>query len=367
MGDMKKIIITGISGQDGSHMLDFLLSQKEKYDVYGCVRHTSKENCDNFAHLKSKIKIIELDLTDPSCVNRVVKDLSPDYFINFAAQSFVGNSWQIPYLTFQVNAVGVLNVLEAIRNFSPDTRFYSAGSSEEFGDVLYSPQDENHPIRPRSPYGASKAAARHLVKVWRESYGIYAVQGILFNHEGPRRGEKFVTRKITKNVARIHRAMILGKDFEPLRLGNLSAKRDWSYAGDMVESVWRMLNQDIYNPSFSGLEGKELAARIKDYVVSSGETRSVAEFVHEAFGAAGIDGVFEFKNNDDWSSARYVTKHLGKVLVEVDPSFYRPAEVEILMGNSSKIKNELGWSPQFDFKELVEMMVKHDIAETIRR
>ena len=341
---MKRIIIiTGITGQDGSHMADFLLKDPDNF-VYGAHRHLSVENHDNIKHLKSnpRFQKIELDLTDVESINNAFKQYKPDYFINFAANSFVGNSWKMPINHMQTNCMGVLSCLEAIRNFSPNTRFYNAGSSEQFGDVIYSPQDIVHPFRPRSPYGAAKCAAHHLVKVYRDSYDIYTVQGILFNHEGVRRGEDFVTRKITKNVARIYNAKENNESFLPMELGNLDAKRDWSDAEDFVRGVWLMLNQD--SP--------------KDYVLSANETHSVREFVELAFKEAFIDGEWSGNGIEEV----FIDKETKRKLVVINPAFYRPAEVDLLWGDSTPARQELGWSPKTSFSKLVEKMVASDLG-----
>jgi GDPmannose 4,6-dehydratase len=340
---MKSIIITGITGQDGSLMADYILRNTDLF-VYGAHRRLSVPNHKNIEHLKNheRFSTIELDITDPENINQVVREIKPDYFVNFAANSFVGNSWKMPVNHMQTNCMGVLYCLEAIRNFSPETRFYNAGSSEQFGDVIYSPQDINHPFRPRSPYGASKCAAHHLVKVYRDSYDIYAVQGILFNHEGVRRGEEFVTRKITKNVARIYESRKAGNAFLPMELGNLDAKRDWSDAEDFVKGVWLMLNQDKPN----------------DYVLSANETHSVREFVELAFKAAFIEG--------EWSGYGveevFIDKETKQKLVIINSAFYRPAEVELLWGDSTLARINLSWKPETSFSQLVEKMVAADLG-----
>ena len=340
---MKKIIITGITGQDGSLMADYLLNNTDFF-VYGSHRRLSVPNHQNIEHLKNheRFSTIDLDITDPENINQVIREIKPEYFINFAANSFVGNSWKMPINHMQTNCMGVLFCLEAIRNYSPETRFYNAGSSEQFGDVVYSPQDINHPFRPRSPYGASKVAAHALVKVYRDSYNLYAVQGILFNHEGVRRGEEFVTRKITKNVARIYNSKDNKETFPPMELGNLDAKRDWSDAEDFVRGVWLMLNQD--SP--------------KDYILSANETHSVREFVERAFKEAFIDG--------EWSGygieEEFIDKETKQKLVVINPAFYRPAEVELLWGDSEPARQELGWSPKTSFSKLVEKMVASDLG-----
>ena len=348
---MNNIVITGVTGQDGANMVEYLLDNTN-YNIYGVARRASNPNyvnCQKFIN-NSRFKFIYGDLSDAVSIDGIVQSIKPDYFINFGAQSFVGCSWDIPLQTFDANATGVARCLEAIRRFHPACRFYSAGSSEEFGDVDYSPQDIQHPIRVRSPYGASKAAARHLVKVYRESYSLYAVHGILFNHEGTKRGEEFVTRKISKGVARIHNAINNGKTFDPINLGNLDSKRDWSDSEDFVDGVWKMLNQKAP----------------KDYVLSSNETHCIREFVELAFSEAGIQGVWHGSGiNEEYSvSTKYaISKEpLSSILVKVNEKFYRPAEVDLLMGDSTPAREELGWSPKVDFKGLVKKMVAHDIS-----
>ena len=338
---MKKIIITGILGQDGANMAEYLLANFEDFQIHGMMRRCSNPNFVNIEKFKHhpSFKLNFLDLSDSASIDSAVKDIQPDYFINFAANSFVGISWKMPEQVMDVNALGVLRCLEAIRKFKPDCRFYSAGSSEEWGNVDYSPQDIAHPIKPRSPYGASKAAARHLVKVYRESYGLYAVHGILFNHEGTKRGEEFVTRKISKGVARIKNSIDNNQAVAPIELGNLDAKRDWSDSRDFVEGVWLMLNQN--SP--------------KDYILSSGEAHSIREFVEKAFAVAGINGFWYGEGLDE------VFKTDQQTLVKINPEFYRPAEVDLLLGDSTPIREELGWKPKILFDNLVESMVLYDI------
>jgi len=344
----KTVVITGVTGQDGSIMVDFLLKNTD-YLIFGGVRRLSVYNHKNVKHINSdRYHLINFDLTDTHAIARTVEKLQPDYFINFAAQSFVASSWDFARQTWSTNSTSVLDILEAIRLYKPSCRLYQAGSSEEFGNVLYTPQDENHPLRPRSPYGASKAASRQLIKVYRDSYGLYAIQGWLFNHEGPRRGEEFVTRKITKNIARIHDAIKNNQDFTPMELGNINAKRDWSDAEDFIEGVWMMLNQDIYNKNYNG--------NPNEYVFSSNETHTIKEFVQKAFEIASIKGNWVGENEN----AKYISND-GKVLVEVNPKFYRPAEVELLLGNSSKAREELCWQPKISFEQLIKKMVENDI------
>lgn len=350
---MKRVIVTGVTGQDGSYMVDFLLKNTD-HKIYGIRRRSSNPNLENIQHNLNnpRFKLIIADLSDSNSIDEIVKEINPDYFINFAAQSFVGSSWQIPLQTFDITALGVLRCLEAIRKYAPKCRFYSAGSSEEMGDVLYSPQDLNHPIRPRSPYGAAKASARHITKVYRESYNLYAIHSILYNHESERRGEEFVTRKITKNVARIKSAIEKGIPFEPIRLGNLEAKRDWSHSEDFIEGIWLMLNQSVP----------------KEYILSSQETHSIKDFVDKAFEYANIkDGIWLGNGVD---TLYVLPDHLieegnvqSKILVQVDSNFYRPAEVDLLLGDSSDARKELGWVPKNSFDNLVERMVKWDIEK----
>jgi GDPmannose 4,6-dehydratase len=308
--------------------------------------------------------LINFDLTDAHSIAQTISQLQPDYFINFAAQSFVKSSWDFPAQTWDTNTKSIIHILEAIRLHCPSCRFYNAGSSEEFGDVKFTPQDENHPIRPRSPYGASKAAARQLVKVYRESYDLYAVQGWLFNHEGTRRGEEFVTRKITKNAARIMKEIDNGEPVTPLELGNLDAKRDWTDAEDCVDAVWRMMNQDLWNvlwlptnPSTIKWtsDRKTLAKYVKEYVVSSGENHTVREFAEESFRHVGVDG--------KWRGAGVEEKFLwnDQIIVQINPAFYRPAEVDLLLGNPKLIQTELGWKSTTTFAQLVKKMINKDI------
>jgi GDPmannose 4,6-dehydratase len=337
-------------------MVDFLL-KNTRHKIYGMMRRSATPNFKNIEHLTTtRFELVDGDLTDEVSIDRLVKRIKPRYFINFAANSFVGCSWDMPLQVFDTNACGVLRCLEAIKNHSPKCRFYSAGSSEEFGNVDYSPQDITHPLKPRSPYGASKCSARHMVKVYRESYNIYAVHGILFNHEGVRRGEEFVTRKITKGVARIYHEIrdidrwrsrgVGGKPrFDPIELGNLDAKRDWSDSEDFVSGVWLMLNQK----------------QPKDYVLASGKTHSIREFVEEAFSYVQIRGEWKGINENEYYEMDCNGHRLE--LVRVNPEFYRPAEVELLMGDSAPIRKELKWKPKTNFSQLVRKMVKSDMKK----
>ena len=313
----KKALITGITGQDGSYLSELLL--EKGYEVYGMVRRASVERFDRIAHLQDRINLVQGDLTDQSSLDEAVKSIQPDEIYNLAAQSFVPTSWNQPTLTGEVTGIGTTRLLEAVRKIKPDARLYQASSSEMFGKVREVPQTEMTPFHPRSPYGVAKVYGHFITVNYRESYDIFACSGILFNHESPRRGLEFVTRKITSHVAKIK----LGLAGE-LRLGNMDAKRDWGYAGDYVEAMWLMLQQD----------GPD------DYVVATGETHSVEEFVELAFGHAGLD----------W-----------KKYVVIDPKFMRPAEVDLLVGDPGKAKEKLGWKPKVSFAELVKMMVDSDI------
>ena len=339
---IKKVIVTGITGQDGSHMVDYLLKNTD-VEVYGAIRRLSVKNHENILHLKEsdRFKIINLDLNDAHSIRDVVIDIKPDYFINFAAQSFVAGSWDFPIQTWDTDSNSVLHMLESIRRFVPDCRFYNAGSSEEFGDVIKNPQNEEHPLRPQSPYGAAKCAARHLVRVYRESYNLYAVQGWLFNHEGTRRGLDFVTRKISHGVASIKKSLELDSKIPILELGNLDAQRDWSDAEDFMPGVWLMLNQDAP----------------KNYVLGSGEMHTVREFLNESLKCAGI----EYKSSGSQDTEKYHTLD-GKLIFQVSPKFYRPAEVHELCGDCSLAEKEIGWVRKTDFYGLVKKMYENDYS-----
>lgn len=351
----KNIIVTGVTGMDGSNMVDYLLKNTD-YRIYGMVRRTSTPNHENIkgALKNERFSIFCGDLSDPHSIEKAVRELRPAYFINFAAQSFVGSSWDIPAQTFEVGALALIHILEAVRKHCPSCRTYNAGSSEEWGAVEYEPQDENHPMRPQSPYGAAKCAARHIVRVYRQSYNLYAIQGTLLNHEGIRRGEEFVTRKITKEVARIKKSIDSSAPFAPMQIGNIRAKRDWSDSEDFVDGVWRMLNQEVWN----GADPHD-ASTLKEYVLSSNETHTVREFIERAFGVAGIDGLWVGESLLE----TYIRSDTGEALVIINPEFYRPAEVETLYGNSDLARRELQWSPKINFEELVRRMVENDLNQ----
>ena len=317
---MKKALITGITGMDGSHLAELLL--EKGYKVYGLERRCSTPNRTNISHLNNKIRFVEGDLTDQISLVRCLRDIKPDEIYNLAAQSFVHWSFLTPEQTSDVNGLGVLRMLEAIRESEIKTKFYQASTSEMFGKVQETPQNENTPFYPRSPYGVSKLYGHWITKNYRESYDMFACSGILFNHESERRGIEFVTRNITDGVARIN----LGLE-KYITLGNIDAKRDWGYSPDYVEAMWLMLQQDTPN----------------DYVISTGKTHSIKEFLSYAFEHIGIT---------DWSQ-----------YVKQDPRYMRPAEVDILLGDSTKAQTELGWKPKTSLKEMVGKMVANDIEK----
>ena len=331
---MKNALITGINGQDGSYLAELLL--EKGYNVYGIMRRKSVVDYGNVEHIKDKIKFIYADMTDVvSLVNAMkVSDAAEVY--NLAAQSFVATSWEQPLATAQIDALGVTNMLEAIRMVKPSCRFYQASTSEMFGLVQEIPQKETTPFYPRSPYGVAKLYGHWITKNYRESYDMFACSGILFNHESERRGKEFVTRKITDAVARIK----LGVQ-DHVELGNMDSKRDWGHSKDYVYAMWLMLQQD----------------KPDDYVVATGETRTVREFVETAFAKAGIEVEFSGEGVNEIGK----DKATGKVVVKVNPDFFRPAEVDILIGDPTKADTVLGWERQIKFDELVERMVKNDL------
>ncbi len=378
MVDMSKTaIVTGVTGQMGSYFVEFLL--KKGIKVVGTVRRLSVKNHENIDHITDPLfSLAPMDLGDSHSINSLVQAHKPDYFINCAANSFVGSSWDYPEQHFEYNTLGVLRQLEAIKRFSPTTRYINFGSSEEFGDVQYSPQDEKHPGRARSPYGASKIGARQIVKVYRESFNLFALQCWCFNYESPRRGPEFVTRKITLGVARIVKAIQEGKSFEPIELGNLDAKRDWSHAEDFVEGIWRMLNQDDnihHKCHVTGIQMKigspgkvescangnyTLTSRLEEYVFASGETHTVREFVEKAFDDVNIHGTWMGAGQEE---VFMLTPQIDtwSALVRINPEFYRPCEVDLLLGDPSRAKRELGWEPRVSFDELISRMVASDL------
>ncbi|HOO79386.1 MAG TPA: GDP-mannose 4,6-dehydratase [Lachnospiraceae bacterium] len=332
---MKNALITGINGQDGSFLSELLL--EKGYNVYGILRRKSVVDYGNVEHIKDKIHFIYADMTDVVSLINAMKISQADEVYNLAAQSFVATSWEQPIATAEIDAVGVTNMLEAIRTINPKCKYYQASTSEMFGKVQAIPQDENTPFYPRSPYGVAKLYGHWITKNYRESFGLFTCSGILFNHEGERRGKEFVTRKITDTVARIKLGVA-----DCLELGNLDSKRDWGHSKDYVRAMWLMLQQD--EPD--------------DYVVATGVTRTVREFVDIAFKKAGIDIEFSGSGLDEIGK----DKATGKVLVKINPKFFRPAEVELLLGTPKKAEEKLGWTREISFDEMVERMVQTDLA-----
>ena len=330
----KKALITGITGQDGSYLAELLLSKE--YDVYGIIRRKSRLDYGNVEHIKDKIKFIYADMTDMVSLINALKIAQPDEIYNLAAQSFVATSFEQPIATAEIDAIGVTNLLEAMRIVEPNSRLYQASTSEMFGLVQEIPQTEKTPFYPRSPYGVAKLYAHWIVKNYRESYNLFACSGILFNHESERRGLEFVTRKITSAVAKIS----LGKQ-DYIELGNMDAKRDWGHSADYVYGMWLMLQQE----------------KPVDYVLSTGITRTVRDFVEVAFKTVNINIIWEGTGINEIGK----DANTGALLVKVNPNFFRPAEVDILVGDSTKAEKELGWSKKISFEDLVSRMVQNDI------
>lgn len=336
---MKTALITGVTGQDGAYLSKLLL--EKGYKVYGAYRRISHPVTSRLEWLgvDRDIEMVDIDLSEVNNINRLIRDVQPDELYNLAAQSFVGSSWEQPHYTTDINAVGVLRLLEALRTFSPHTRFYQASTSEMFGKVRAVPQNEETPFHPRSPYGVAKVYGHFITINYRESFGLHASSGILFNHESPLRGKEFVTRKITLGLARIAHGHA-----GPIVLGNLDAKRDWGFAGDYVEGMWRMLQQDAAD----------------DYVLATGVTSSIRTFVEHAVRALGIE--IEWKGSG--LGEQGIDRKTGHVLISVSEKFYRPAEVELLLGDPGKARDSLGWSATVDIAALAEMMVNADFART---
>lgn len=331
---MRKALITGITGQDGSYLAELLL--EKGYEVYGIMRRKSVVDYGNVEHVKDKIHFIYADMTDSISLINAMKIAMPDEVYNLAAQSFVATSWEQPIATAEIDGVGVTNILEAIRIVKPNARFYQASTSEMFGLVQEIPQSEKTPFYPRSPYGVAKLYGHWITKNYRESFSMFACSGILFNHESERRGLEFVTRKITNAVANI----CTGNQ-ECLELGNMDAKRDWGHSEDYVRAMWLMLQQD--SPD--------------DYVIATGETRTVREFVDAAFHSAGVSLKWCGRGIDEYA----INQANDKVVVKVNPKFFRPAEVELLLGCPKKAEKALGWERKITFEELVSRMVKNDL------
>lgn len=335
---MKKALITGITGQDGSFLAELLLSKG--YKVFGLIRRNSSDDLGNVKHIANEIEFIYGDMTDESSLRSAVRQSCPDEVYNLAAQSFVKLSWSQPVFTTEVNAVGVLKLLDAIKDIRPEARFYQASTSEMFGLVQEMPQTEKTPFYPRSPYGVSKLYGHWITVNYKESYGMFCSEGILFNHESERRKAEFVTRKITSAAAAISRGLQ-----DKLYLGNLDAERDWGYAGDYVEAMWLMLQQD--NPD--------------SFVVASGEKHSVRDFASVAFEKAGIPIIWQGNGVDE----KGICSKTGRTIIEVSPEFFRPADVVTLLGNPEKAEKELNWKRKVSFEALVELMLKHDLKQII--
>jgi len=335
---MKKALITGVTGQDGSYLAGVLL--EKGYAVHGLVRRSSSLNLDRIRHLEGKIVLHEGDLSDSSSLKKIIEKTSPDEVYNLGAMSHVKVSFEMPEYTADVDGIGVLRLLDAIKAHNPKIRFYQASTSELFGKVKEIPQSEKTPFYPRSPYGVAKLYAYWIVVNYREAYGMYACNGILFNHESPRRGETFVSRKISLAVARI----VAGSQ-KKLFLGNLDAKRDWGYAKDFVEGMWLMLQQE----------------EPEDFVLATGETTTVRSFVEMAFREVGIHIEWKGSGVEEKGYSQY-----GDLLVEVSPEFFRPAEVDLLIGDANKARSKLGWSPNTSVQDLVKMMIESD-TEKVRK
>ncbi len=330
---MKKALITGITGQDGSYLAELLL--EKGYEVHGIIRRSSSFSTGRIDHIFEKLKLHYGDLGDATSVSRLVELIQPDEIYNLGAQSHVRVSFDIPEFTSDIDALGTLRLLDAIRNYKPDAKFYQASSSEMYGLVQEVPQTEQTPFYPRSPYGCAKLYSFWITKNYRESYNMFAANGILFNHESPRRGETFVTRKITQALARIK----LGTQ-DVLKLGNMYAKRDWGYAKDYVEAMWMMLQHNTP----------------EDYVIATNETHTVKEFLTESAKILDMDIVWSGEGVDE----KGTDTKTGKVIVEIDPRYFRPAEVDLLIGDATKAKKEIGWTPKTTFKELVKIMTEAD-------
>ncbi|QFR32666.1 GDP-mannose 4,6-dehydratase [Ancylobacter sp. TS-1] len=335
---MKRALITGATGQDGAYLARLLLAKG--YDVTGAIRRNSQPEMVRLEKLgiARELRTVDFDLSEPNNITRLIRGNAFDEVYNLAAQSFVGSSWEQPVYVADVNGVGVVRLLDAIRTYTPQTRFYQASTSEMFGLVRVLPQDEQTPFHPRSPYGVAKVYGHHITVNYRESFGLHASSGILFNHESPLRGTEFVTRKITVGLARFARG-----DHAAVELGNLNAKRDWGFAGDYVEGMWRMLQQESAD----------------DYVLATGVTTSIREFAGFAAEALGLD--LEWSGADETEQA--VDRRSGKVAVRVNPAFYRPAEVDLLVGNAAKARARLGWEPKVDVRALAAMMARADYDE----
>lgn len=337
---MKKIaLITGITGQDGSYLAELLL--EKEYEVHGIIRRSSSINTSRIDHIYEQLQLHYGDVTDSLCIDTIISRVKPDLIFNLAAQSHVKVSFEMPEYTGEVDALGTLKLLEAIRKHCPNSRYYQASTSELFGLVQETPQTEKTPFYPRSPYGVAKLYSYWMCKNYREAYNMMTFNGILFNHESERRGETFVTRKITLALSKIHHALIDNKEFSSLKLGNMYSKRDWGYAKDYVEGMYDVIMHDTAD----------------DFVIATNETHTIKEFVEEACKYTNIKLKWVGEGIDE----KGIDINTGKIIIEIDSKYYRPAEVDLLIGDYTKINNTLGWKPKTKFKELVEKMMKFDL------
>ena len=373
----KNFIITGINGQLGQFLAKYLLENQPDINIIGTIRHKSYDNQPYIFDTK-KITFELMDLCDVHSIDNLIAKYKPAYMVNSAANAFVGESWAVPVQHLEQNAIGVLHQLEAIRKHSPNTRYFNMGTSEEFGNDLNDGklQDEKTKIDPKSPYGCSKAAARYLINIYRKSYGLYAIQNWTYNFESELRGDKYITKKITKGVARICLDLKRNRDFTPIEVGNINSYRSWQFCGDVADSIWRCLNQELYNKGLADYltiksengktrinEESFLSSKIKEYVVSSPECHSIRELIEVSFKEAGIDGEW---NNDGSGNPLYEiyrTKDKKHTLVSINKKYFRPSDVTFLNGDSSLIQKELGFKSTLSFKELIKRMVDWDFKE----
>jgi len=347
---LKNVLITGITGQDGSLLADYLLKNTgDNIIVYGAGRKKSIYNNQNIKHIinnkafKNKFKLVNFDLNDQNSIINIIKKIKPHYIFNFASQSFVSDSWNCPTETFTVNTLSIIYFLEAIREYIPECRFFSAGSSYEFGNVIYSPQDINHPNNPNELYGVSKCAAKQIINIYRKTYNIYAVHAILYNHESSRRGIDFVTKKISYNMSRIKRDMEKNIYPTPFKLGNINIKRDWSDAEDFVEAIWKMMN----------------LPDSRNYMLSSNTSHSIKEFVDKVYQYLDLDCKWVIDNKDPTKT--YLLLNNSIKIIEISREYYRPNEIESFMGDASETMKLLNWSPKISFEKMIQKMVDYDL------
>jgi GDPmannose 4,6-dehydratase len=337
----KKILILGITGQIGSYLADILLERN--YEIHGMIRRSSITplNTERINHIYDKINLHYGDITDALSVDRIISNVNPDYIYNMAAMSHVKVSFEIPLYTALTDGIGPLLVLESIKKHCPKCRYIQASTSELFGEVLETPQTEKTKFNPVSPYGVAKLYGFYITKVYRESYGLFACNSICFNNESPRRGSTFLTKKVTESLSKIHRSIINNEDFKPLKIGNLNAERDWGYAYEYAQGIIKIIEH----------------SEPDDFILATGEKHSVKEFIEESCKYVNID--IEWIGEDIYEKG--IDKNTGKIIVEIDPKYFRPSEVNMLLGDAKKIKNELGWEPKIKFKNLVKIMMEHDL------